>query len=1036
MIEKFLTIPEYLNVEDIRSRSKHMNEYLHENILEELRELYIIDIEKFNLVLKELYFRGIGFKKEYQSNFLKNINFEIKEIIKIDKNNNSFKKIDFKFYGLGNFIEDYRISDDRFLNDIPLDGLYSLIPSFKRNLFKRNLEKMGFKVTNISEENEGNEILESPDKFNLDLSKRKLKSYLDKRFFNHFLNYCDDKSLHYLEDINKAILHEYKECKGTREVTYKRVKEKMESLNVNVSTEIHKNQTIYENGFKEYIESTGVSYLEFLEEYFSEENLTRSKPYKQTAEKYEKHLMNTNEDIENLMRKRRENINKLFSHSVYNDIKDIPVNMFLIHFSEYNIFIDEDKRISELSFSGIDNLITKELLGIIENEISIEDYINTFHETLNKNERSVLKLRSDGKTLQFVGGTIGVSRERVRQIEVKLVKKFQANKSFNFFNNLLNLYLKNYCYIDKDYFAVKGINIEIYTEIIYLIGKSSRYHLLNKDTYLLDSSKYKYLEETIEKLSLDDIIIYKEVFSKNSEREREIFTYLLAEKGFTLFKDRYIRNKLTIIERLEYLFREKIKGPLKNNDESYYYLKNLLKKIFNYTVESNRRSLFTRVADTKNVVLVDKNTYMYEDFSNVDSSYLSKLKISIDDELKISPYADPRKIYRDEMLLMKNNEILSYSHLYSIIKNFFNDDYNIGYQNTLYIYQKDNKGKSAEDIILEFFEDTFVVSFDELIDSLGWKVYKLEQLISRLDYLVVNSKKEIINISSIEKEECYELLLDEINKELNKGHFFTIDFVFQIYDKTELYSLLQKYHLTDFQALASFVKKRFEKAKGYWQFLYLSGSNIEGIEEVIPNYFEGIVSKKEISDFLFDKGYAQATVYLIMDGLIDIDLFIPFEKGYLRNMRKEPLSQKNIEYIEKILEIELQKNEIITEKQLRNMTELTEIRNINGTPQLLTFIAEYLGFKTIEAYDGSKYEIPIILSKVSKLNEYDELIYNVVSKYFYLDFSTKKLLRFLKNEYLVSQNNSGIYHKLKGSNLFEFDKTGAFKLLGADNDAK
>ena len=97
MIEKFLTIPEYLNVEDIRSRSKHMNEYLHENILEELRELYIIDIEKFNLVLKELYFRGIGFKKEYQSNFLKNINFEIKEIIKIDKNNNSFKKIDFKF---------------------------------------------------------------------------------------------------------------------------------------------------------------------------------------------------------------------------------------------------------------------------------------------------------------------------------------------------------------------------------------------------------------------------------------------------------------------------------------------------------------------------------------------------------------------------------------------------------------------------------------------------------------------------------------------------------------------------------------------------------------------------------------------------------------------------------------------------------------------------------------------------------------------------------------------------------------------------
>ena len=48
---------------------------------------------------------------------------------------------------------------------------------------------------------------------------------------------------------------------------------------------------------------------------------------------------------------------------------------------------------------------------------------------------------------------------------------------------------------------------------------------------------------------------------------------------------------------------------------------------------------------------------------------------------------------------MQENNIYSYSHLYSIIKTFYSEDFKVGHQNTLYIYSKDSNKLTAEDIL-------------------------------------------------------------------------------------------------------------------------------------------------------------------------------------------------------------------------------------------------------------------------------------------------------------------------------------------------
>src|SRR5699024_5160450 len=318
-------------------------------------------------------------------------------------------------------------------------------------------------------------------------------------------------------------------------------------------------------------------------------------------------------------------------------------------------------------------------------------------------------------------------------------------------------------------------------------------------------------KDIVNNLTTNNIIIYKDMFNLNSEEEIDVIKGILHDKGYIFYDDKYIKSKLSIVERLEYLFREIIHLPVRNNERNFEMLKKMMKSYFNYEVTGNKRSLFTRLADTKNVILVDDNTYMYQDLNDIDSSFLKIVKENIDKKLEVYHYADPRKIFNENYELMEINEIISFKHLYSIIKYFFQDEYNVGYQNTLYIYKQNLKGKSAESQFLNEFTDKHIIDFEELRKKLGWKNYKLEQLIARLENFVVDSSKQIISIESIENEIHYSDLLSEIEKEFFKGYIFVDDLVFSLFEKQDLYNLLKKFYLVDTQALSSFIKKKFVK---------------------------------------------------------------------------------------------------------------------------------------------------------------------------------------------------------------------------------
>ncbi len=48
--------------------------------------------------------------------------------------------------------------------------------------------------------------------------------------------------------------------------------------------------------------------------------------------------------------------------------------------------------------------------------------------TLDSREREVLRMRKEGKTLEETGRHYGISRERVRQIQLEAEQKLKTNK--------------------------------------------------------------------------------------------------------------------------------------------------------------------------------------------------------------------------------------------------------------------------------------------------------------------------------------------------------------------------------------------------------------------------------------------------------------------------------------------------------------------------------------------------------------------------------------------------------------------------------
>lgn len=1040
------------------------NSYIHQLLehdpLEYMRSLFIEDNQLFYNLRDELVLRGIGFKQEYQNNYLLGRNYVIRSILMKAQNEDSFKEINFSMHGATNFIERFNIKSDLFFRNVPWEGILHMIPNASPEILKKEFEKEGFSFVSIenykaisldSFEVSDAEVIYETSNHAYDKYSRlhlPVEYYFEGNLYRHFITYCHNNKISRFSELTIDKIKDYGKQKFAREKTVRQIKKIYHEINKMFNPlpyEFQETLDLFqENNFKKLCNVAGVSYLEKLNMFYENENVFE---YSFNYDEIEQFCSYVNDNIEEIIKnKEKENkqeklmliVDEINNHPNYkyilsNSIQELA-EMFALNKEKlpshtlYMYDILED--INYISF--LENVLNK-----LNSLVSLEETIKKTIERLSPREREVIELRGT-MTLQAAGEVLGVTRERVRQIEAKAQRIIMRYRNQSKIDVFFKFYTEHSKLVDIQELC-RAFDISDALEVIiiekYLNHSKAIRYISNIDRFI-NTQDYELIEDSLSKVDLSESII--EISELRQlipieviEELQEVIDILIKSEGFLRKDNIYIKEKISIIDRINYLFKRYISKPLRMDDEGYEYFKSLMNDVFDISYESSKRSATARIADGENVILVDGNTFFKHEESNITNTFLYSLEEIIDGVLRTQPYADPRNIYSANINLMKATGLYSPVHLYSIVQLYLGDKYETGHRNTLYIYKADENVIDSESILLNYLAaNKHEVRFKKILEDLNWKVLKLEQLLYRIDSAVIVKDKNIKTIESFEftDEELNELR-KTIIKKFRKGYLFTEDLAFDLAFNENLESLIERTDLTDITTLSSIVKWLDKEVFGQPRMLYKKESNIKTAEQALTKEFPELVSRNDLFNYIQEKGYSAQKIGGVPFTIVEEGLYYPYSSTQFINANIVSFKEE----VEHSLRIYLDNQ--FGDKPYKSVFsmvgyshELLSISNYNWTEWLIHHFAEKIGYRKLNIYNQDyRYNKLLLVKEDSEIYTLEDLVYYIAKTEYQDRMHEEDFAKYLASKNII-YNPRRLSSEIYNSKYFEFDNFGFFRL--------
>ncbi|WP_142397705.1 hypothetical protein, partial [Mammaliicoccus sciuri] len=178
---------------------------------------------------------------------------------------------------------------------------------------------------------------------------------------------------------------------------------------------------------------------------------------------------------------------------------------------------------------------------------------------------------------------------------------------------------------------------------------------------------------------------------------------------------------------------------------------------------------------------------------------------------------------------------------------------------------------------MKYIERNSPANVKTLLKDLKWSNTKLEQLIARMNDILINGFNDVVSIKGIEDEPIFEEVIDLIKNEFNKEYIYTVDLFMDMSLDDKYKPLLEKYHIDNLYGFSQFIKSKLDNIRGQKQFLYVKDSKIRKIEDVITNELPNIFSNKELEECIVYKGYSTQKYYQTRDNLIEDNKIAPYD---------------------------------------------------------------------------------------------------------------------------------------------------------------
>ncbi len=226
--------------------------------IDHIRGIYRSDRNAFFKLINEILLRGGKFHLVKEQNILKNITIESNEFIFKSKNEFRSLEINFEEYNIGNFLDKYKVDNDKFFNFMIIEAFKVIDRNVNIEKLKEEFIKAGFKILkketferkNIDKTNEkwntvneweedreiDNEYLNIEELNNIftsipeDIKYKKIKEIFIGSNERLFIDYCMNNDIILINDLNGKSLYNFSKFKGVGKKKFDLVIDKLKNI--------------------------------------------------------------------------------------------------------------------------------------------------------------------------------------------------------------------------------------------------------------------------------------------------------------------------------------------------------------------------------------------------------------------------------------------------------------------------------------------------------------------------------------------------------------------------------------------------------------------------------------------------------------------------------------------------------------------------------------------------------------------------------------------------------------------------------------
>lgn len=687
-----------------------------------------------------------------------------------------------------------------------------------------------------------------------------------------------------------------------------------------------------------------------------------------------------------------------------------------------------------------DTELSKPIIQIILFYIEKIRYFENFEEHLASNpfnlkDRELIIFNErmnhkNPKTLEDLANILGVTRERVRQIESKIKTKIRKVLSKNYIGLYKNHLKKNETAILEEN-ALRNLLISIQHPEFYYDSKFDLFILSEyEDPYKQTINEIDELFKENDVLKIKDVDLFisdlKNESNKvglNKETEK-IFQYYLENSNYIQRDDVILKENINKNKMYTYIIdRYYSKEVLDLSDDKSYH--SFIERLSLYAPEKIVEDLLGRskeaairsiegILDKENetVLKVDAHKYRKLDVNRIPYALIDEIYSFINNEILNNTFVSVKKIYRT---FKSEIDSLGYTDrsIYYLIKLLFEEEFKFTGKASLRIFEKDAEVLSTAEIILTTLDkNNGRMYIAPLMEEIGVEDYSIHQQSGEDTYTVRNG---IVSVAADEtklSENTLNAIRNAVNSRLQTKGYVSIQQVHEdLQFNLEANQELRVNQYTNQLDLTHLLKKLFPDTIGHTRILFNKDSEMDYFDVFIEEI--GNIDEYHREDFIEagdNLGLSEQTTYNYLNQFIDAGKIAPINTDFFVLPDSLDIAADALEAIDAFLRERFEQNEYLSLSTIQS--EFSQLSRINGhrwTIELMDYIAtRILEYKKVHIQHFKYFIDPMIISLRDSNLTYKDIV-TVEMKKFKDNRTDENVLNYFIQKGLLKSNTQHLY---------------------------